>query len=58
MFCESGPRSALEHVDAQHPPDKKQRNDGEYDVADPLDWRFRLAEFEHSTILNREVTTL
>jgi hypothetical protein len=31
-------RRALEDVDAEHPPDKQQGDDGEDDVADPLGW--------------------
>jgi len=45
------PNDALEDIDAEHPPDKKQRNDGEYDVGDPLEGCFGLAELEHSGIL-------
>ena len=40
-----------EDVDAEHPPDEKQRNNGENDVGDPLEGRFRFAEFEHLGVL-------
>ena len=42
---------SLQHVGPEHPPDKKQRDDGEKDVADPLARGFRLAEFEHPASL-------
>jgi hypothetical protein len=43
----------LEDVDAEHPPDKKQGDDGEDDVADPLGRSLRLAKFKHCAILTK-----
>jgi len=44
-------RGRLQDVNPQHPPHKQERNDRENDVANPLAWRFRSAEFEHPAIL-------
>jgi len=54
MFFEAGvlPRT-LQHVHAQHPPDKKYRDNRARNMHDPVASRFRTTEVEHGRIVAR-----
>ncbi len=44
-------RVQLQNEDPQHPPDQKERNNGSYNMANPLASSFRSAKLEHAAIL-------
>jgi hypothetical protein len=46
----------LQHIDPEHPPDEKYRDDCTCDMDEPVGGSLRFAEIEHGGIVAREVT--